>query len=364
MSIINGKGYYIWKIPNCEGGDPDAIASVAQQAGLGHVFIKIANGIYDYNYDSSTKKDLIGPVCEALLAKGIRIWGWHYVFGDLPKEEAKAAIRQINKLPLDGYIIDAEGEYKDKYTPCRVYMNELRAALPDFPIALASYRYPNYHLSLPWKDFLTKCNFNMPQVYWEQSHNPGEQLLRSVKEFQLIEPFRPIIPTGAAYAAGGWVPTVSDVLDFLNTAVSLDMPAVSFWSWDYCRAKLPELWQAISSFTWPGTTPVVQSLPELFVEYINKKNVPLLLTLYNDDAVFVTARQTIQGKNALNGWFSNLLTTLLPDAEFSIASISGTEITKKVTWKVTKTDNTTLTIEDTIGLHEKKIMYHYSSIQY
>jgi hypothetical protein len=40
MSTIYGKGFYIWKIPNCEGGDPAAIATVAQQAGLQHVLIK------------------------------------------------------------------------------------------------------------------------------------------------------------------------------------------------------------------------------------------------------------------------------------------------------------------------------------
>ncbi len=364
MVLINGKGYYIWKIPSCEGGDPDAIALAAQQAGLQHVFIKIANGIYDYNYDSATKKDLVAPVCEALLAKGIRVWGWHYVFGDLPKEEAKAAIRQISRLPLDGYIIDAEGEYKDKYTPCRIFMNELRAALPDYPMALSSYRYPNYHLSLPWKDFLSKCDYNMPQVYWEQAHNPGEQLNRSLKEFQLIEPFRPITPTGAAYAAGGWIPTIADIKTFLDTAVSLGMPAASFWSWDYCRLKLPEIWQAIADYSWPGSTTVVQTIPELFIEYLNNKNIPLILSLYDDNAVFVTSKQTIQGKNALNGWFSVLLTTLLSNATFSLDSFSGTEITKKINWKITTADGSVFSIADTIGLQGNKILYHYSSIQY
>ena len=140
---LKGKGFYIWKIPSCEGGDPQAIAQTAYQAGLTHVLIKIANGIYDYNYDPAGRVDLIEPVANALHAKNISVWGWHYVFGDLPKDEAKIAIRQVNHLPLDGYVIDAEGEYKGKYTPCRIFMQELRNALPDFPIAFSSYRYPN-----------------------------------------------------------------------------------------------------------------------------------------------------------------------------------------------------------------------------
>ena len=117
-----GKGFFIWKIPNCENGDPLAIAETAYQAGLTHVLIKIANGIYDYNYDPATRNDLIAPVANALHARINLVWGWHYVFGDLPRDEAKAAIRQINKLPFDGYVIDAESEYKNKYTPCRIFM--------------------------------------------------------------------------------------------------------------------------------------------------------------------------------------------------------------------------------------------------
>jgi hypothetical protein len=164
-----GKGFYIWKIPNCEGGDIEKIAYTAYRAGLSHVLVKIANGIYDYNYDTTTKEDLVGPLANELAKKNIKVWGWHYVYGDLPKDEAKAAIRQINKLPLAGYVIDAEGEYVGKYTPCRTFLSELRNALPDFPMALSSYRYPDYHNDLPWSDFLTDCNYNMPQMYWNSS---------------------------------------------------------------------------------------------------------------------------------------------------------------------------------------------------
>lgn len=363
MTVIYGKGFYIWKIPNCEGGNPAAIATVAQQAGLQHVLIKIANGIYDYNYDSTTKKDLVAPVCEALLAKGIRPWGWHYVYGDLPKDEAKAAIRQITRLPLDGYVIDAEGDYKDKYTSAKTFMNELRAALPDYPIALSSYRYPSYHPTLPWTNFLSKCDLNMPQVYWEQAHNPGEQLRRSLKEFQLISPFRPLIPTGAAYAASGWIPTVADIKEFLDTALSLEMPAANFWSWDYCRLKLPDIWQAIADYPWPGTPQVELDICELFVQYMGQRVISNILSLYNDDAVLVTSKKTIQGKTALNSWYAALLTTLYPSATFSLDSFTGSDNAKKLTWKIV-TSSGNIQVEDTLGLRDKKISYHYSSIQY
>ena len=63
---LQGKGFFIWKIKNCEGGDAALIAKKAKKAGLSHVLIKVANGIYSYNYDWARKIDLVPPVAEAL----------------------------------------------------------------------------------------------------------------------------------------------------------------------------------------------------------------------------------------------------------------------------------------------------------
>ena len=81
---LHGKGFFIWKIPYCEGGDPQAIAEAAYLAGFSHVLIKVANGPWRYNFDENGN-DLVPPVVGALKAKGIDVWGWHYVFGDLPE---------------------------------------------------------------------------------------------------------------------------------------------------------------------------------------------------------------------------------------------------------------------------------------
>jgi len=90
----------------------------------------------------------------------------------------------------------------------------------------------------------------MPQVYWLHAHNADEQLTRCVNEFRAMVPFRPIIPVGAAYKEFGWQPTSSEVLDFLQTAQSLNLSATNFYSWDSCRAYLPEVWKAIHDYPW------------------------------------------------------------------------------------------------------------------
>ncbi len=361
---LKGKGFYLWKIPSCEGGDPQAIAQTAHQAGLTHVLIKIANGIYDYNYDPTTKKDLIEPVANALHAKNIAVWGWHYVFGDLPKDEAKAAIRQVNRLPLDGYVIDAEGEYKGKYTPCRIFMQELRNTLPDFPIALSSYRYPSYHMELPWTDFLNHCDINIPQVYWEQLHNPGDQLDRSISEFQtLITPVRPIIPTGAAYCAGGWCATQADVIEFLNRCVSRGLNAANFWSWDYCRTKLPQIWEAIANFEWPTAPNPEKSLIDKYIEFLNARNADHILDLYTDDAVHINASRTIQGKLFIKNYYQDYFTTIPSNSIFTLLSDSGNNETRHISWELRNGGSKTATATETFGISSNKIIYHYSLVE-
>jgi len=163
-------------------------------------------------------------------------------------------------LGLAGLEIDAEIEYKKpgKESAARIYMSELRASLPDIPITLCSYRYPYYHLELPWKAFLEKCDFHMPQVYWEQSHNPGYQLTRSLNEFRKLEqeldlPQLPYIPVGAAYRQANWWPTVADVDEFDAKAKELGLQGLAWYRWGH--AVEYELDSAIAEHEWDGTIP-------------------------------------------------------------------------------------------------------------
>ena len=361
--LPQGKGFYIWKVPNCEGGDPEKIALTAHKSGLTHVIVKIANGIYDYNYDVALKKDLVAPLADALEKYNIKTWGWHYVFGDLPLKEAKAAIRQIQKIPLAGYVIDAEAEYKGKYTPCRIFMSELRNALPDFPMALSSYRYPKFHNDLPWADFLSNCELNMPQVYWEQARNPGEQLGRCVTEFKtIVTPFKPIVPTGSAYGANGWFPRPAEITEFMNKAVSIGLSGVNFWSWDYTRRSLPVLWDTIAAFDWPGSPNPAKDIVEELVEAINSKNISTILNLYQPDAVHIDAKQTIQGHSALSSWYTELFNSDFKNVTIQILKFSGKNPSRQFTWTAKTTNGDNCIGNDTLGLlNNNKIIYHYSS---
>jgi hypothetical protein len=360
--ILQGKGFYLWKIAACEGGNPNLIAYEAQKAGLTHVLVKIADGIYKYNYDYEKKIDLVPPLTQALRSRGIQVLGWHYIYGNDPIGEARIAVRRMRELELDGYVIDAEMEYKEpgKRAAASRFMQQIRLGLPDTLVALSSFRYPSYHPQLPWREFLERCDLNMPQVYWMKANNPGAQLVRSVREFQNLNPFRPIFPTGAAFPEHGWQPTASEVVEFMETARNLELEGVNFWSWDSTRARMPELWKVIAEFQWEETKPP-PDIVQQYIQALNQRDPQQVTGLYTPTAVHISASRTIQGQEALGQYFADLLTRRLPDGKFNLVASSGAGNTRHLSWTATSSAGNIYNGSDTLGLLQGKIAYHYSN---
>ena len=359
MSLA-GKGMWIWQIPRCEGGDPDRIADVASASGFTHVVVKVANGILAYNVDRATKKDLCPPVVEALRAKGIQVWGWHYIYGYNPIGEADIAIQRTKQLNLDGYVIDAELEYKQPGMDKKalIFMKKLRPAIPYTPIALSSYRYPKYHPELPWKEFLTYCNYNMPQVYWEQGTNSRAQLERSLREFAAITPHREYIPTGSFYKTGGWVPTANQMIDFLNTAKANGLKAANFYVWNQ-KAYLQDQWKAIADYPWNSPTQP-EDIAKRFIATLNSHNPALVVSLYNPRAVHITAKETLQGTQKIKNYYANLFEKWMPDGIFTLKSYSGAANTRTIIWQAESSKHIIREGRDTMGIIGGKFSYHYS----
>jgi len=264
MTLL-GKGHYMWQIPKCDGGSPAAITARLVKSNASHVMIKIADGAsWPYNIDPKTKVDWIPPVLVALKQAGLAVWGWQYVRGDYPEAEANLAVQRAVSLGIDGFVVDAEIEYKKagKAGAARRYMTALRAGLGSMPIALSTYRFPRTHPDFPFAAFLEQCDLAMPQVYFEQAHNVEDQLERCVQQYLALQPARPIIPTGPTYSHGGWRPTAGEVERFLVRAKAMGLTAANFWAYDFStRPSFHDLWDAIAAFDWPAGPPVTSSSP-------------------------------------------------------------------------------------------------------
>jgi hypothetical protein len=355
---LNGKGFMIWKVRDCEGGSPSLIKNAALSAGLQNVLIKIADGASSYNIVNGV--DQAASVVQTLKANNIEVWGWHYIYGSDPAGEAAIAIKRVKDLGLDGYIIDAESQFEASGMSAKAstFMTKLRAGLPNKPVALSSFRFPTYHSTFPWSQFLSKCDFNMPQVYWQDAHNPEDQLRRTVKEFANLSPSLPVIPTGPVYKYGDWQPTNQDTVEFMNTAQTLKLASVNFFTWDY-KTIFSGLWDYIAAYPW-ATNSMASTVPQLYIDRLNTTKALRVVSLYRTDAVHITPTETVQGTQNILGWYSNLLNKTLPNATFTLVRAEGTSKSMKFYWNCQSPKGRVENGYDTVGLINGKIVYHHS----
>jgi len=263
MTVLTGKGIFIHKLKDCEGGDPVAQAEAAHAAGLTHILLKILDGPWSYNQRSSYVAgrqvwvdDIILPAVKAFQARGIAVWGWQYTYLVGPVQEADAAIERVRALALTGFVIDGEAEWKTAgESRIQQYLSRLRAGL-NVPIGFSSYRYPGYH-PMPWKTIAQYVDVMLPQVYWEQAANPDAQLKRCLQEYadkKIVGWTKELVPTGSAYNRGAWSATPAQIKLFLDTAQKHNLKAANFWDWAYARRL--GLWETIATYPWSaGTVP-------------------------------------------------------------------------------------------------------------
>jgi hypothetical protein len=368
--MLQGKGMYLWRIHRVEGGDPNAIAEAAHQAGLSHVLVKIADGRGTYNtykvedgremYQYQGGEDHVPAVVAALRAKGIQPWGWQYIYGTDPVKEARIAVQRVKQFNLPGFVVNAEIEFQERGMDVKagVYMEELRAGLPNTTIALSSFRYPNMH-PIPWDTFLEYCDINMPQVYWVGANNPAQQLVKSLREFQARKVWRPYFPTGAAYGEHGWRATPEQVSSFLQAVKDNGLPGANFWEWYYARQYEHALWKPIENFDWPvAAQPVDISIR--YLEALNSSDPVKVASLYGNAGVHVTAQRTLQGSEPILRWYNTLLQQTLPNARFELTGQSQSENLRTLTWTAESATGRVLDGKDTLGVKNDQIAYHYS----
>jgi hypothetical protein len=279
--LPRGKGIWIRRISACENGELDTIVAKAEAARYTHVFLKIADGSDAYNLDPLTHRDRAVDLTVKLHAVGLDVWGWHNIYGDKPLfkgspmqanyhvQEADCAVQRVKRLQaagLRGYVIAPEGEYKrilDRAEKAAEFMEIVRQGLDNFPIGLTAWKQPSAHRSFPWETFRSRCDLDLPQVFWIGRHGEAaRQLETSFKQFSQLQPRLPYIPVGPAFFEDNWRPSPEEIMAFLEKALALGVPAVTLWNWDHLgltgdettdnpeRLDFREHWQAAADFAW------------------------------------------------------------------------------------------------------------------
>jgi hypothetical protein len=220
------------------------------------------------------------------------------------------------------------------------------------------------HPEIPWNQFLTACDINMPQVYWIHAHNPGEQLSKTLREFASpkFKAHPQIIPTGAAFTEHGWTVTASEVQEFLRTTHTLNLEAANFWEWHSARERIPiNIWETIRDHDWEYGSSLHQDIAITYIEALNSHDVNKIIALYSEKSVHVNSFRTISGIRAIKSWYEQLFKYVLPKAEFTLTGYSGKGSSRHLTWTANSSHANVLNGNDTFGLtYEGKITYHYT----
>lgn len=244
---MEGLGFFIWNLRDMP-ADPGTLLSVLQPMGVKWLSLKVAEGQKPYNQitkygDSSTNDAYLKMYIGELQEAGIKVRGWHWPYVATPGACGDRAEERREKLGLDGYDLDIEGEWADKKTYGRAKAAEILLSKlhgGNFEISLCSYRYPTNFPDVPWGKFVgsEKVDIMMPQVYWLQAHNPAEQIERSMLEYRALTD-KPFVPLGATFGVGKvggsgfWETTSDDIKEFVATCKRLKFPAYGFYSLDW-----------------------------------------------------------------------------------------------------------------------------------
>lgn len=228
---FQSQGMWIWYVSQAEGGNVAKIAARAKRFGVKTVFVKSSDG-------SSWWKqfdEYVGP----LKAAGLRVCSWQYIYGRYPVAEANLGARAV-AAGADCHVINAEVEYKTRYTAAQQYITQLRAQIgSSYPVGFTSFAYPDFHPTVPYSVFLGPggAQWNLPQMYFKAFGSKIPAVFN--KTFSLNQIYqREIHPLGQTYQGVRY----KSVIEFRKYAKRYRAKGLSWWSWNNTRT---DAWKGI-----------------------------------------------------------------------------------------------------------------------
>jgi hypothetical protein len=230
---LGGDGMWIWYVSRSSRGKVGKIASRAHRYGIETVLIKSGDGTHYW-------KQFSAGLVSALKARGLSVCGWQYIYGRSAAKEARVGAAAVSR-GADCLVLDVEGEYEGRYPQASTYMSTLRSLIgPDYPLALASFPYTDYHPALPFSVFLGPggAQYNVPQLYWKAIGTTVDNAFVHTWVWNRAYN-RPILPLGQVYMN----PKPGQIKRFRSLALAHGMEGVSWWSWQEARKRH---WKAVS----------------------------------------------------------------------------------------------------------------------
>jgi putative peptidoglycan binding protein len=229
---LAGDGMWIWYLNRSSHGNLDAIATRAHARGIETVLIKSGDGKKYWSQFSS-------GMVSGLRARGLNVCAWQFIYGRSPVKEARVGAAAVAR-GADCLVLDVEGQYEGRYPQASTYMLTLRSLIgADYPLALASFPYVDYHPALPFSVFLGPggAQYNIPQLYWKTIGTTVDQGFAHTWVWNRAYG-RPILPLGQVYLN----PKPNQIRRFRSLALAHGMEGVSWWDWQEARKRQ---WKAV-----------------------------------------------------------------------------------------------------------------------
>jgi hypothetical protein len=274
-NLPTGKGTFVWLLPRLVDlfGSVGAMVEKLVEDDYQWVCVKAQHGYVlgcSPSYDPAAQIEILDEFVPAAEEAGIEMHGWGYNFGnttafrrwnDQQGKEIARIVEALVRWRFRSWTVNAEHDFKASggRTAATTLINSLRESLAahleeiDVPIGLSSYKFISSHPDFPFSAFLQSCDFSGPQVYWQLSRFPVDQLEKSVGEWTAVADL-PVVPAGTLYPEGSWWPTGEQVTQFNEAAKAMEnVIGTNYWEYYYpVRYNKDDLTTALASFDWPS----------------------------------------------------------------------------------------------------------------
>jgi hypothetical protein len=207
---------------NSHGKSTDEIVRRLKYLHVDRVELKCADGNHRmitgrsqyYQGEPNVTRELV----RAIRAEGIDVYGWMFNYGRDPAGELAAALAEIERFDLSGWVWDVESEFmKRKNAPDIMQTLGLGVAtdFPDVRQGFCCFRYlhkpgkpsaPYWNREV-WEVAERYCAEGLPMAYWSGTNvkTAGDQTVESILQWEEIFEARVFPMLRAWWATGGWI---------------------------------------------------------------------------------------------------------------------------------------------------------------
>lgn len=262
--------FFIWKLTSMP-SDPMDLVAICKKYRIKRLAIKVAEYYYNYNAPNGDRSliDYIDVLRDNDVYNVI-VEGWGYHYPDKPGPQGEKIEERRQKLGLDTYHVNCEGEWKQPWgMPAAMKTLLDKPKVNGFEILACTYRYPSKHAPFPFDAMMNHQTTDgaSPQVYWALSHDPVDQIEKCLGEYSKWgKPVYPLISTfGASFNVDGkpvyWEPSIKEIEDARAYCELLNLGRMYAWSLDWTLArKRFDMIEAATGYS--DDTPPVEPPPE------------------------------------------------------------------------------------------------------